>query len=75
MDRVCPVLGVEISITEKDRSDEFAAELDRFEPDKGYVKGNVTFLSRRANRLKNNVTAVELKQLLTWMEHRENRTD
>ena len=69
---VCPVFGIEISITEKDRSDEFAAELDRFVPALGYVKGNVMFLSRRANRLKNNVTTNELKQLIKWMEDYEN---
>ena len=68
----CPVLGVEIYLVEKDRSDEFAAELDRFIPALGYVEGNVTFLSRRANRLKNNVTSVELKQLINWMEKYEN---
>ena len=72
---VCPVLGIPISITEKDRSDEFAAELDRFVPALGYVQGNVTFLSRRANRLKNNVTTKELKQLIEWMEKYENSTD
>lgn len=69
---MCPVFGIEISITEKDRSDEFAAELDRFVPALGYVKGNVMFLSRRANRLKNNVTTKELKQLIKWMEDYEN---
>lgn len=68
---VCPVLGVSISITEKDRSDEFAAELDRFVPALGYTKGNVAFLSRRANRLKNNVTTKELEQLIEWMKKYE----
>ena len=69
---VCPVLHAEISLTEKDRSDEFAAELDRFIPSHGYVIGNVAFLSRRANRLKNNTTTTELKQLLKWMADHEN---
>lgn len=72
---VCPVLGVAISITEKSRTDEFAAELDRFIPSLGYTEGNVAFLSRRANRLKNNTTTQELAQLLDWMLKNENRTD
>lgn len=72
---ICPVFGVPISITEKDRSDEFAAELDRFIPALGYVQGNVMFLSRRANRLKNNVTTKELRQLITWMEEHENHSN
>lgn len=66
----CPVLDTSINLID-DRSDEFFAELDRFVPSKGYVQGNVHFLSRRANRLKNNVSTKELKQLLTWMEKYE----
>jgi hypothetical protein len=69
----CPVFGVEIYLWEKDRSDEFAAELDRFIPERGYTKGNVHFLSRRANRLKNNVTSKELQQLLDWMKQHESK--
>jgi len=72
---VCPVFGIPISIVEKDRSDEFAAELDRFIPSRGYVKGNVTFISRRANRLKNSVTTEELSKLIEWMEKYENKSD
>lgn len=71
----CPVLGVEIHLYDTDRSDEFAAELDRFTPELGYVKGNVAFLSRRANRLKNNTTTHELRQLLNWMERYETAKD
>lgn len=64
---VCPVFGIEIFINERNRVDEQAAELDRFIPEKGYVKGNVTFLSRRANRLKNSATVQEIEQLFKWM--------
>ena len=71
----CPVIGQSIHLAEVDRSDEFAAELDRFIPALGYVKGNVAFLSRRANRLKNNTTTTELKQLLNWMEQHETAKD
>ena len=71
----CPVLGAPIFLNETSRSDEFAAELDRFVPWMGYVRGNVAFLSRRANRLKNNVTTAELEQLITWMKQYENGTD
>ena len=70
---ICPVFNKEIRLNEVDRSDEYAAELDRFIPDKGYVKGNVHFLSRRANRLKNNVTSHELTQLLAWMKQHEDK--
>ena len=71
---VCPVFGVAIYLG-TDRADERAAELDRFTPELGYVEGNVAFLSRRANRLKNNTTTLELKQLLKWMEDYEHARD
>jgi len=70
---VCPVLGLTIYLHEKNRLDEFAAELDRFAPEKGYVKGNVHFLSRRANRLKNNATTAELQRLIDWMKKHESK--
>lgn len=68
---ICPVLQVPISLLEQ-QGNEYAAELDRFIPEKGYVKGNVHFLSRRINRLKNNVTTKELQQLIDWMKLYEN---
>lgn len=67
----CPVFGCEIFLFDRDRSDELAAELDRIVPALGYVKGNVAFLSRRANRLKNNVTSKELLQLYNWLKEQE----
>ena len=67
----CPVFGHEIYLFGSDRADEYAAELDRIVPERGYVKGNVAFLSRRANRLKNNVTSQELLQLYTWLKEQE----
>lgn len=66
---VCPVLGVEIKKS-TERTDEYAAELDRFDPKVGYVKGNVAFLSRKINRLKNNASVEELERLLTWMKQK-----
>jgi len=63
----CPILGAKIEIS-GDRYNETVAELDRFIPSKGYVKGNVTFISRRANRFKNNATTEEIRKLLGWME-------
>lgn len=53
------------------RSGDFILYAGR-DPARGYIKGNVAFLSRRANRLKNNTTISELKQLLDWMEKHEN---
>jgi len=64
----CPVLGVSLNLV-TDRSDEYAAELDRFNPELGYVKGNVHWLSRKANRIKNNTSVEILENLLKWMRN------
>lgn len=63
----CPVRKVNLNLV-TDRKDEDAAELDRFNPELGYVKGNVHWLSRKANRLKNNSDVETLTNLIEWMK-------
>lgn len=63
---VCPVFGCTIHI-EGVRYD-YKAELDRLVPSKGYVKGNVRWISSRANRLKSDASIDELKKILKYME-------
>lgn len=70
----CPVTGLALN-KQAARSDEQAAELDRFEPELGYVEGNVAFLSRKINRLKNNASIEELEQLLSWMKSVKRTTE
>lgn len=65
---VCPVLKQPINLV-TDRVSEDAAELDRFSPELGYVKGNVHWLSRKANRIKNNTSVEILESLLEWMKN------
>jgi hypothetical protein len=66
----CPVSGEEIFFpeVEEDRVDENAAELDRFDPSKGYIKGNVTWISRKYNRKKLDSSLEELENLVAWMK-------
>ena len=64
----CPVLKQPIEWG-TDRNDELAAELDRFDPNKGYTQGNVCWLSRKANRIKNNTSVEILENLLDWMKN------
>lgn len=42
-------------------------QLDRVEPHLGYVEGNVVFLSRRANRLKDNGTMQDHYDIADWL--------
>lgn len=54
----CPVLKIPM-----DRP-----SLDRINPDRGYVPGNVQVISFRANTLKNNATREELAKVLAYMK-------
>lgn len=55
----CPVLGITLSIHDKVPSAE-SATVDRIEPQKGYVPGNIIVVSMKANLIKNNATADEI---------------
>mgnify|MGYP006290562023 CR=1 FL=1 len=46
----------------------YSPSLDRLDPNKGYVKGNVAFMSFKANRLKNDSNIEDIRKLLNWME-------
>jgi hypothetical protein len=61
---VCPVLGVPIVL--KAGSD-YAPSLDRIDSSRGYVKGNVIVMSKRANTLKNNMTLEEAQALVAFL--------
>lgn len=59
----CPVFGIRLV-----RGDRIAApSLDRFVPLRGYIRGNVSVISRRANELKNDASVFELCALAAWI--------
>lgn len=64
---ICPISKIKIKWT-TNRNDESAAELDRLIPKKGYIKGNVNFVSRKMNRLKNSANLKDIKLLCKWLE-------
>jgi hypothetical protein len=47
--------------------------LDRIDPTKGYVKGNVQIISQRANRIKSNSTLEEFEEMAYNWRKIENR--
>lgn len=57
---LCPVFAVEMV-------GKYAPSLDRIDSSKGYVKGNVQVISTRANILKNNATAEELRKVADFI--------
>ena len=64
---MCPVFGFELQ-WEYDQSKDNTAELDRQFPDKGYVIGNVSWISRRANRLKQDSSREDLLKILEYID-------
>jgi hypothetical protein len=61
---MCPVLGIPLSSTNK-RHDG-SPTLDRIINDRGYVPGNVTIISWRANRIKSDATLAELQAIVAF---------
>lgn len=64
----CPVLGIPLVPAAQGRRLAQSPSLDRFIPELGYVPGNITVISWRANQLKNNATLQEVEALLSWMK-------
>ena len=61
----CPVFGFELK-RENRETWMCAPSVDRIDSSKGYIKGNVTVVSRRANILKRDATLEELEQLFNY---------
>lgn len=58
----CPILKVPFQ-----RHTQHAMSLDRIDPKKGYIPGNVQVLSRRANAMKNDASPEELLKFADWI--------
>ena len=64
----CPILGVKLVRGAADNNRDCCPSLDRIAPEKGYVLGNIAVMSYRANRIKNNGTADEHRQIADWID-------
>jgi len=64
----CPVFKQEFRWGRHNgKSHDFTPSLDRIIPELGYVKGNVAFISVKANRIKNNAEEKELYAVADWL--------
>jgi len=61
---ICPALGIKMEWCSKDRN--VLPSVDKIIPEKGYVKGNVVWVSMKANRYKTNASLDELNNLVTF---------
>lgn len=59
----CPLLGIPL-LPFSGRLQEGSPSVDRIDPTKGYVKGNVWIISNKANRIKSNASLEELELLV-----------
>lgn len=66
----CPVLGIELQASSRGKhgASPNSPSLDRIVPKLGYVKGNVRIISFRANAIKYNATAAELRLVADYAE-------
>ena len=64
----CPIFHTPLYKNYKGRGSSHSAHLDRFDPRKGYIKGNVAWISGRANRIKYDASIEELRKIVDWME-------
>jgi hypothetical protein len=67
---VCPVFGVPFNRGKRGFS-AWSPSVDRRDTTKGYVRGNLQIMSMKANGMKNNATAIELRQFAEWVLHTE----
>lgn len=58
---LCPVLGIRLAPNTKAGPLDSSPSLDRLRPALGYVPGNVRIISNRANRLRSDANAAELR--------------
>lgn len=67
---VCPVLGIPIKRNKRLADD--SPSIDRRDGKLGYVPGNVTWMSNRANRIKSNATPEELQAIAAFVSNKNN---
>lgn len=67
---ICPVLGIPLVSVLSGTGTQMAGtpSVDRLDPGLGYVPGNVTVISWRANSLKKDGSLREFQRLVRWMK-------
>jgi hypothetical protein len=64
--KICPILEVPIVIGDKNGY-EYTPSIDRIDNSKGYVKGNIQIISKKANSMKNSASPEELLKFAEWV--------
>lgn len=61
---VCPALGIPIIPGDPEKWQ--SPSIDRIDPTRGYVKGNIAIISFRANQIKSNSSVEEMEKVLKY---------
>ncbi len=64
----CPVFGTKFVFQGAKVAHLQSPTLDRLDPSKGYVRGNVAVISRFANNIKSNATSEQVVRVAAWMQ-------
>jgi hypothetical protein len=62
----CPCCGHDMAHTKENRV--HWATIDRHIPEKGYVAGNVNWLCFRCNRIKDNASLADFRNIVAYLE-------
>lgn len=65
---ICPIFNIPIEIGTEGCGSHKSGHLDRVIPELGYIKGNVNYISGRANRIKYDASVQELRSIADWLE-------
>lgn len=68
-DWVCPILGYKMHVCQSGTKGggNLSPSLDRIDPDKGYIKGNVQWVSMLANLMMTNARREDLIRFANWI--------
>ena len=68
----CPIFGIPLSWCQRKKASDNSPSLDRIDVNKGYVYGNVAWISNRANTVKNCGSIEEHLAIYCWMNQQIN---
>ena len=69
----CPILGCKLEHrSSRKENNPNSPQVDRIVPEKGYVKGNVRIMSRRANGIISDASLDEIKLVVKFLEEQYN---
>lgn len=71
LDNLCPIFKTPFHFSHNGKHNPQSPSVDKFIPELGYVKGNLTIMSLRANQLKGaEVSPEPLRLVADWLENR-----